>query len=93
MQACRHLATPTSTESLDRAGPGTNVWYVWSIGYKSLGHRCEQLLHDLGSYREWTDQIRINWHSPEHLGLIRFLPVDADTVPFTHRCNRPPVGC
>jgi hypothetical protein len=85
--------TRFARSALDRAGPGNDVWYVWSIGYKSLGHRCEQLLHDLGSYREWTDQIRVDWHSPEHLGLIRFLPVDADAVPLTHRCNRPPVGC
>jgi mannosyltransferase len=77
---------------LDRAGPDHNVWYVWSIGYKSVGKRCEQLLHALGDYRNWTDQVRINWGRPEHLGLIRFAPVDLDAGPFTHRCNRPP-GC
>ena len=68
------------------------VWYVWSMGYRSLGKRCEQMLHDMGSYRRWTDQVRIDWHSPEHLGLIRFAPADPDAAPFTHRCNRPP-GC
>jgi len=79
--------------ALDRAGPDHDVWYVWSIGYKSLGKRCEQLLHDLGSYRNWTDQVRINWHRPEHLGLIRFLPPgNNESGRFTHRCNRPP-GC
>ena len=78
--------------TLDKAGPTGTVWYVWSIGYKSFGRRCEQLLHDMGSSRQWTDQVRINWHSPEHLGLIRFAPVDPDAAPFTHRCNRAP-GC
>ncbi|HKY77075.1 MAG TPA: hypothetical protein VJS45_13095, partial [Acidimicrobiia bacterium] len=78
--------------ALEKAGPNGTVWYVWSIGYKSLGKRCEQLLHDMGSYRKWTDQVRIDWHSPEHLGLIRFASVDPDAAPFTHRCNRPP-GC
>jgi 4-amino-4-deoxy-L-arabinose transferase-like glycosyltransferase len=78
--------------ALDAAGPANTVWYVWSIGYKSLGRRCEQLLHDLGASRQWTDQVRIDWHSPEHLGLIRFAPVDPDAPRFTHRCNRAP-GC
>jgi len=78
--------------ALDRAGPDHNVWYVWSIGYKSLGKRCEHLLHDLAGYRNWTDQVRINWHRPEHLGLIRFLPRNIESGGFTHRCNRPP-GC
>lgn len=78
---------------LDKAGPNHTVWYVWSMGYKSLGKRCEQLLHSLGGYRQWTDQVRINWHRPEHLGLIRFAPGDlADTGRYAHRCNRPP-GC
>jgi mannosyltransferase len=77
---------------LDRAGPNHNVWYVWSMGYKSFGKRCEQLLHALGGYRAWTDQVRIKWRSPEHLGLIRYAPAKPDAVPFTHRCNRPP-GC
>jgi mannosyltransferase len=84
--------TRFARSALDQAGPTGTVWYVWSIGYRSLGKRCEQMLHDLGSYRKWTDQVRIDWHSPEHLGLIRFAPVDPDAVPFTHRCNRPP-GC
>jgi mannosyltransferase len=79
--------------ALDMAGPNHDIWYVWSMGYKSFGRRCEQLLHDLGGYREWTDQVRINWHRPEHLGLIRFAPVDPDApAPSTHRCNRSP-GC
>ena len=77
---------------LDLAGPNHNVWYVWSMGYKSLGHRCEQLLHDLGGYRQWTDQVRINWHSPEHLGLIRFAPGDLGTEGYAHRCTVAP-GC
>ncbi|MGH9010197.1 MAG: glycosyltransferase family 39 protein [Acidimicrobiia bacterium] len=78
--------------ALDKAGPNHTVWYVWSIGYKSLGKRCEQLLHALGGYRQWTDQVRINWHRPEQLGLIRFAPADINAAPLTHRCNRPP-GC
>ena len=85
--------TRFARSALELAGPAHDVWYVWSVGYKSLGHRCEQMLHDLGSYREWTDQVRINPFSPERLGLIRFKHVDADAVPFTHRCNRPPAGC
>lgn len=84
--------TRFARSALEAAGPKGTVWYVWSIGYKSLGKRCEQMLHDLGSYRKWTDQVRIDWHSPEHLGLIRFAPPDPDAAPFTHRCNRPP-GC
>jgi mannosyltransferase len=84
--------TRFARSALDQAGPNGTIWYVWSIGYRSLGKRCEQMLHDMGSYRKWTDQVRIDWHSPEHLGLIRFAPVDPDAAPFTHRCNRPP-GC
>lgn len=84
--------TRFARSALDQAGPNGTVWYVWSIGYRSLGKRCEQLLHGMGSYRKWTDQVRIDWHRPEHLGLIRFAPADPDAAPFTHRCNRPP-GC
>ncbi len=81
-----------ASSALEKAGANGTVWYVWSIGYKSLGKRCEQLLHGMGSYRKWTDQVRIDWHSPEHLGLIRFAPANPDAAPFTHRCNRAP-GC
>ena len=63
---------PFAQMLLDRAGPDHNVWLVWSIGYKSFGKRCEQLLHALGGYRHWADRVRISRHSPEHLGLIRF---------------------
>ena len=65
---------PFAQMLLDRAGPDHNVWLVWSIGYKSFGKRCEQLLHALGGYRHWADRVRISRHSPEHLGLIRFDP-------------------
>ena len=85
--------TRFASTALDMAGSNNDVWYVWSIGYKSLGKRCEQILHALAGSRTWTDQVRINWHRPEHLGLIRFAPVDPDAARFTHRCNRPPTGC
>ena len=40
----------------------------------------------------WGDTVRMNWHSPEHLGLIRFPPGDIYAGPFSERCIRPP-GC
>ena len=33
---------PFAQMVLERAGPTHNVWLVWSAGYKSFGHRCEQ---------------------------------------------------
>jgi hypothetical protein len=83
---------PFAQDLIDRAGPSHNVWLVWSIGYKSFGHRCTELLHTLSGYRSWGDTVRINGHSPEHLGLIRFAPGDLYTGPFRQRCMRPP-GC
>ena len=68
------------------------MWLAWSSGYKSFRHRCEQLLAALGGYRSWGDAVRLDWHSPEHLGLIRFAPGDLYTGPFSERCARPP-GC
>ncbi len=83
---------PFAQMLLDRAGPNHNVWLVWSIGYKSLGPRCGQLLHALGGYRHWGDHVRVAWWSPEKMGLIRFAPGDLYTGPFSERCLRPP-GC
>jgi uncharacterized membrane protein len=83
---------PFAQMLLDRAGPAHSVWLVWSVGYKSLGHRCEQLLAALGGYRNWADTVRLDWGSPEHMALARFAPGDLYTGPFTNRCRRPP-GC
>ena len=83
---------PFAQMLLNRAGPDHNVWLVWSTGYKSLGQRCERLLHALGGYRHWGDQVRISRRSPEKMGLIRFAPGDLYTGPFRQRCLRPP-GC
>jgi len=83
---------PFAQMLLGRAGPDHNVWLVWSMGYKSLGRRCEQLLTTLGGYRHWGDHVRIDWHRPEHLGLIRFAPGKIYEGPFTFRCMHPP-GC
>jgi len=83
---------PFAQMLLSRAGPAHNVWLVWSAGYKSFGHRCEQLLQTLGGYRVWGDSVRLDWHSPEHLGLVRFAPGELYAGPFAQRCIRPP-GC
>jgi mannosyltransferase len=83
---------PFAQMLLDRAGPDHSVWLVWSTGYKSFGQRCEQLLQALGGYRNWADTVRLNWHSPEHLGLARFAPGEIYAGPFSQRCIRPP-GC
>ena len=83
---------PFAQMLLDRAGPDHNIWLVWSMGYKSFGRRCEQLLTTLGGYRHWGDHVRINWARPEHLGLIRFAPGEVYEGPFAFRCMRPP-GC
>ena len=89
----RHTpALPFAQMLLERAGPDHNVWVVWSGGYRALGHRCEQLLRSLGGYRTSGETVRLNWHSPEHLGLIRFAPGEIYAGPFTERCTRPP-GC
>ena len=82
---------PFAQKLLERAGPEHNVWLVWSIGYKSFGQRCEQLLHALGGYRQWADRVKIRWHSPEHLGLIRF-DSGARSGLYPARCSVPP-GC
>ena len=83
---------PFAQTLLERAGPAHHVGLVWSAGYKGFGQRCEQLLAALGGYRAWGDSVRLDWHSPEHLGLIRFAPGDLYTGPFAERCTRPP-GC
>ena len=83
---------PFAQMLVERAGPTHNVWLVWSAGYKALGRRCEQLLHALGGYRVWGDAVRLQWSSPEHLGLIRFAPGQIYAGPFSERCLRPP-GC
>lgn len=83
---------PFAQMLLERAGPDHNVWLVWSMGYKSFRHRCEQLLHALGGYRTWGDRVRINWGSPEKMGLVRFAPGKLYEGPYRQRCLRPP-GC
>ena len=83
---------PFAQMLVERAGPAHNVWLVWSAGYKAFGHRCEQLLAALGGFRHWGDTVRLDWHSPEHLGLIRFAPGELFAGPFSQRCTRPP-GC
>ena len=82
---------PFAQMLLDRAGPDHNVWLVWSMGYKSFGKRCEQLLHALGGYRHWADRVKISRHSPEHLGLIRFDSGGRAGL-YPARCSVPP-GC
>jgi mannosyltransferase len=82
---------PFAQMLLDRAGPDNSVWLVWSMGYKSFGKRCEQLLHALGGYRHWGDHVKIRWWSPEKLGLIRF-DSGARSGLYPPRCSYPP-GC
>ncbi|HVW34664.1 MAG TPA: glycosyltransferase family 39 protein [Acidimicrobiia bacterium] len=76
----------------DRAGPAHNIWLVWSVGYKSFGDRCSQLLAALGGYRYWSDVVKVHPWSPEHLGLIRFDPGLDYAGTFSRRCSTPP-GC
>jgi mannosyltransferase len=78
---------PFAQALLDRAGPGHNVWLVWSAGYRSFGHRCEQLVAALGSYRISGEDVRLNWGSPEHLGLLRFDPAAQYTGAESRRCS------
>jgi hypothetical protein len=77
---------------LGQAGPAHNVWLVWSAGYKSFGHRCEQLIASLGAYRTAGETVRLRWSSPEHMGLIRFDPARQYDGSISHRCSIPP-GC
>jgi len=72
---------------LDRAGPGHSLWLVWSAGYKSLGHRCEQLRATLSGYRTSGDDVHLNWISPEHMGLVRFDPASQYDGSVSHRCS------
>jgi hypothetical protein len=83
---------PFAEMLLQRAGADHNLWLVWSAGYKSFDHRCEELLHTLGGYRNWGDHVRVQSWSPEKLGLIRFAPGDLYEGPNKQRCHRPP-GC
>jgi len=78
---------PFAEALLDRAGPGHSVWLVWSAGYKSFGHHCEQLRAALGSYRYSGEDVRPDWHSPEHLGLVRFDPGDQYAGAVSRRCS------
>ena len=82
---------PFAQMLLDRAGADNSVWLVWSMGYKSFGKRCEQLLHALGGYRHWADLVKIRGWSPEKLGLIRF-DSGARSGLYPARCSYPP-GC
>ena len=78
---------PFAQALLDRAGPGHDVWLVWSAGYKSFGRRCEQLVAALGSYRISGEDVRLNWGSPEHLGLLRFDPDAQYAGAESRRCS------
>jgi hypothetical protein len=89
----RHTPVPDfASMLLGQAGPTHNVWLVWSAGYKSFGHRCEQLIASLGAYRTSGDTVRLRWSSPEHMGLIRFDPARQYDGSISHRCSIPP-GC
>jgi hypothetical protein len=83
---------PFAQTLLDRTGPANSVWLVWSIGYKSFGKRCEQLLAALGGYRYWGDAVKLRWSTPEHMGLIRFDSGSAYNGSISRRCERAP-GC
>jgi len=78
---------PFAQMLLDRAGPGHSLWLVWSAGYKSLGRRCEQLRDTLSGYRTSGDDVRLNWISPEHMGLVRFDPAAQYDGSVSHRCR------
>jgi hypothetical protein len=82
---------PFAQTLLDRAGPDNNVWLVWSVGYRSFGKRCEQMLQALSGYRHWADRVKIRWWSPEKLGLARF-DSGARSGLYPARCSYPP-GC
>jgi hypothetical protein len=82
---------PFAQMLLDRVGPDNNVWLVWSVGYKSFGKRCEQMLQALSGYRHWADRVKIRWWSPEKLGLARF-DSGARSGLYPARCSYPP-GC
>jgi mannosyltransferase len=83
----RTAVLPFAQMLLDRAGPGHSVWLVWSAGYKALGHRCEQLRATLSSYRLSGDDVRLNWGSPEHMGLVRFDAAGQYDGSVSHRCS------
>ena len=86
--AIRHTPViPFAQALLDRAGPDHSLWLVWSGGYRSFGHRCEQLLATLGSYRVSGEDVRLNWGSPEHLGLLRFDPAAQYRGTESRRCS------
>jgi hypothetical protein len=80
---------PFAEMLLSRTGSDNSLWLVWSVGYKSFGKRCEQLLHTLGAYRNWGDRVRIRGWSPEKLGLIRF-DSGARSGLYPARCSYPP---
>ena len=83
---------PFAQMLLDRAGPANSVWLVWSMGYKSLGKRCEGLLAALAGSRYFADVVKIGWRSPEHLGLIRFDSGALYAGSISRRCSKAP-GC
>ncbi|HEV7862566.1 MAG TPA: glycosyltransferase family 39 protein, partial [Acidimicrobiia bacterium] len=69
----RHTSTASfALALLDKASPNHNVWLISSVGYKSLGRRCEQLKETLSAYRLADTVVRIRFSSPEHLDLVRF---------------------
>lgn len=82
---------PFAQMLLDRAGPENSVWLVWSVGYKSLGKRCERMVQALGGYRHWAERVEIRWPSPEKLGLARF-DSGVRSGLYPARCSYPP-GC
>lgn len=82
---------PFAQTLLDRAGPDNSVWLVWSVGYKSFGKRCEEMLQALGGYRHWADRVKIRWWNPEKMGLARF-DSGARSGLYPARCSYPP-GC
>jgi mannosyltransferase len=55
-----------------RAGAGS-VWLVWSIGYRTLGTKCEQLANALGSLRPGREVVA-SGSEFEHAALHQYGP-------------------
>jgi hypothetical protein len=67
-------SAPFAQALVDRAGPNT-IWLVWSLNYRTYGHKCQGLIANLGRLRPPVRRVvTLSNRYAERIGLIEFRP-------------------
>jgi len=60
---------------LDRAGPASDVWFVWAPGYRTVGGKCQNIIDVLDNARPDNRRlVKVSTRYFERPGLVRFRP-------------------